>query len=138
MSQKQEFKNFFNGMQLDNFSAEELIPLFERTKNSIPPKELWDNCKRAFWIVQLVRDHFKKPLRVVSAYRSPAYNAKVRGAQKSKHLQFMALDIQVDGVSPVRVYNLLKKWRAAGVFRGGLGRYSTFVHIDTRGRNVSW
>jgi len=31
-----------------------------------------------------------------------------------------------------------KKMREEGLFRGGLGLYKTFIHLDTRGRNATW
>ena len=51
-----------------------------------------------------------------------------------------AIDFQVDGMSPLQVFNRLNKMRYAGCFTGGLGLYSTFVHIDAglRGRNATW
>jgi len=68
-----------------------------------------------------------------------AYNAAIDGAAaKSFHMRFQALDISVEGKTPKQVFAVLKKWRDAGKFRGGLGLYRTFVHIDTRGSDATW
>ena len=36
------------------------------------------------------------------------------------------------------VERLMEKIRSDGVFRGGIGTYNTFVHVDTRGENANW
>jgi hypothetical protein len=28
--------------------------------------------------------------------------------------------------------------RREGIFKGGLGKYKTFVHVDVRGKNADW
>jgi uncharacterized protein YcbK (DUF882 family) len=109
-------------------------------RNSPPPKRLWKNIVATLRVVDEVRASFGKPCRILSSYRSPDYNQAVGGASLSQHLEFNALDIVFDGVSPQRVYDQLIEWRKAGKFTGGLGLYpsSGFVHIDTRGRNATW
>lgn len=50
-----------------------------------------------------------KRITVTSGYRSPAYNASVRGSSKtSDHMQGVAADIQVGGMSTIAVFNILK------------------------------
>lgn len=77
-------------------------------------------------------DKHRKPVLYLSSGR---YHAPL-----SQHMEFRALDIAFDGVSPQRVYDRLLEWRKAGKFTGGLGLYpsSGFVHIDTRGGNATW
>ena len=55
-------------------------------------------------------------------------------------MQFRALDISspARGVGPAKIFAELQKMRAEGLFKGGLGKYSTFVHVDTRGYNATW
>ena len=109
-------------------------------KNSLPSRLLWKNIVPALRIVDELRDSFGKSCTILSSYRSPDYNKAVGGASSSQHLEFTALDIAFDGISPQRVYDRLLEWRKAGKFTGGLGIYpsSSFVHIDTRGRNATW
>jgi uncharacterized protein YcbK (DUF882 family) len=83
----------------------------------------------------------KKPVHLISGYRSPKTNAllrKTRGGQakKSKHMTGQAADIHFPDISVKQLRNsaLIRE-------RGGVGYYPTsaipFVHVDT-GRVRSW
>ena len=75
---------------------------------------------------------------VTSAYRSYSYNRRCPGAEsRSYHLQNVALDLKFN-TSTSRVAGAARYLRSKGVFKGGVGRYSAFTHIDTRGQNVDW
>lgn len=72
-----------------------------------------------------------------SGYRTPAYNARVGGVSNSIHIYSahpaaVAADITVSGMSPAQVADFLD-----GLGPGGLGRYSTFTHVDNRQR-MGW
>ena len=86
-------------------------------------------------ILQKIRDHFKKPVTINSAFRTASYNKKVGGATYSEHQYGMAADIVVSGVKPSEVANyaetLLKN-------TGGIGRYATFTHVDVRKTKSRW
>ena len=76
---------------------------------------------------------------VISGYRSPATNAKLRDkskgvAKRSLHMQGKAIDIRLAGVD---THNLYKATRSLA--RGGAGYYrkSDFIHVDT-GRVRYW
>src|SRR5690625_4924240 len=70
-----------------------------------------------------------KPMIITSGYRTPSHNKRVGGASNSQHLYGRAADIKVRGVSPSTVYS-----KADKIFsKGGVGKYSTFTHVDTRG-----
>jgi len=49
-------------------------------------------------VLQPVRDHFGKGVKVNSAYRSPAANQKVGGSPTSDHCRGQASDIEIPGV----------------------------------------
>jgi uncharacterized protein YcbK (DUF882 family) len=68
-----------------------------------------------------VERHFGKRLVVTSGYRSPAYNKRVRGAEKSQHMYCAAVDVQLPGVN---------KWELAKYVRGmpGRGGVGTYCH----------
>ena len=138
------FNDWFKAQGFRHFGAGEFTSYFARerkgVKNSLPPRRLWKNIVPALRIVDELRESLGKRCRILSSYRSPAYNKAVGGAPLSQHLDFNALDIAFDGVSPQQVYDRLLAWRKAGKFTGGLGLYpsSGFVHIDTRGRNSTW
>jgi len=138
------FGQWFRRQKFRNFKAHEFTNYFKvfrrGVRNSPPPKSLWTNIVPTLRIVDDVRDYFGRPVTITSSYRSPEYNRAIGkgAASKSLHMQFNALDIKVAGVSPRRVADYLYKLRRAGKFVGGIGRYKTFTHIDTRGYNASW
>jgi uncharacterized protein YcbK (DUF882 family) len=140
----ESFTEWFDCQQIRHFGAAEFTRYFARehkgVRNSQPPKGIWKNILPTLRVVDELRSSLGKPCRLLSSYRSPAYNRAVGGAPLSQHVDFTALDIAFDGVSPQRVYDRLIEWRKAGKFTGGLGLYpsSGFVHIDTRGSNATW
>lgn len=119
-----------------------LAPHFKtrgRVHNSLPPKTYWNNMGATLKVIDAMIGRMGAPLReITSAYRSPRYNRAVGGKSRSYHMQNLALDVQFRGVSASHVAYVAKQLRSQGVFRGGVGRYSSFTHIDTRGTNVSW
>ncbi|MBQ4528800.1 MAG: InlB B-repeat-containing protein [Clostridia bacterium] len=84
-------------------------------------------------ILQNIRDHFGTAVTITSAYRTASYNAKVGGASNSYHVKGMAADIKVSGVTPADV---AKYAETIGV--RGVGRYNTFVHVDSRPSKYYW
>lgn len=52
----------------------------------------------ALSVLQPVRDHFARGVKVNSGYRSPEVNAKVGGSRTSDHCKGMAADIEIPGV----------------------------------------
>lgn len=53
-------------------------------------------CER---VLQPVRDHFAKGVKVNSGYRSPEVNAAVGGSKTSDHCRGQAADIEIPGVA---------------------------------------
>ena len=86
-------------------------------------------------VLQDVRNHFKVPVTINSAYRTPAYNKKVGGVTASQHIRGTAADITVRGVPPEKVCAYLN-----GKYPGkyGIGKYPTFTHIDVRTSKARW
>jgi len=110
-----------------------------RIKNTLPPKSLWKNIRNTLYVVDGLSRRLGMPPRdLVSIYRSPAYNARCAGARRgSYHLRNNAIDMKFP-CSSGKVAAMLREMRSVGLFRGGIGRYSTFTHVDTRGRNATW
>ena len=50
-------------------------------------------------VLQPVRDHYARGVKVNSGYRHPEVNAKVGGSRTSDHCKGMAADIEIPGVS---------------------------------------
>lgn len=87
-------------------------------------------------LLEAVREHFKRPVIISSGCRCVKHNANVGGATKSKHLEGIAADIIVKGVEPSEVYEFL--CNHVGPHWGGIGKYSTFTHIDSRIAPARW
>jgi len=86
---------------------------------------------------ELVRAEIGGPVRVLSGYRTPAYNAAIEGAAKnSQHCQGRAVDLAPPaGMTIDQFYAKVRKVAldpASPIH--GLGRYKTFVHVDVRPR----
>lgn len=86
-------------------------------------------------ILQKVRTHFGKSVIVNSAYRTESHNKKVGGSDDSQHKYGMAADIRIAGVSPKTIATYVNKLMPD---RGGIGVYSSFVHIDVRTKKSRW
>lgn len=86
-------------------------------------------------VLQKIRTHFGKSVTITSAYRTPTKNKAVGGTTYSQHLYGKAADIKVSGVTPK---NVAKYAETILGNKGGIGIYSTFVHIDTRAAKSRW
>lgn len=109
-------------------------------KNTDPPNDLWPKIIPVAQLLIDLTNEFEKPILFNSIYRSVAYNRFVGGAPDSRHTHFDAVDFTPQGVSLTQAFNLLDKWRSGPSprFRGGLRKYDTFIHVDTRGANKDW
>lgn len=86
-------------------------------------------------ILQKIRDHFGAPVKITSAYRTAAHNARVGGSPGSQHLQGTAADIAVKGASPLAVAQYAEYLMPGS---GGIGVYGTFTHVDVRASRSRW
>lgn len=74
-----------------------------------------------------------------SAYRSPAYNAKIGGVPNSEHTKANAIDFKVTGVAANEVQKLCAELMRAGTIKkGGIGLANSYTHLDTRGTMKGW
>lgn len=118
-----------------NFSLQE----FASKDGAAFPHEVIKNLAILADQLQVIRDHFGKPIEITSGYRSPDHNAKIKGAKHSYHTKGMAADIKVQGVEPKEVAAVIKRMMDTGmILKGGLKAYSSWVHYDFRGEFVSW
>lgn len=82
----------------------------------------------------------EKPLKILSAYRTPSHNRKIGGARFSQHVEGRALDLKPPKGMSVEMFFSLIKSGAEAMGIGGIGLYKTFVHVDIRSvdRLVVW
>lgn len=85
------------------------------------------------YVLQLKMNYLKKPVRIISGYRSPATNARLRRknkrvAKNSFHMYGKAIDIYMPGRSVNSLYRAARSLKA-----GGIGYYPkcNTIHIDT-------
>ncbi|MDS9468991.1 caspase family protein [Paracoccus sp. MBLB3053] len=139
------FRDFLAPLRLQHFDAEEFLTLgashfapgSAHGLNSAPPEQLWPNIVPTAEILDELRARLGVPVTIRSGYRNRQYNHAVGGEQNSWHMQFRACDI-TSTASPHKVAETLAQMRGQGMFRGGIGRYAGFTHIDTRGVNADW
>ena len=85
----------------ENLDLSEITRSESAKRNGIsnkPTPEHIENLKAlAEKIFQPIRDHFKKPIRISSGYRSKELNAKVGGSATSQHSKGQAIDLDNDG-----------------------------------------
>ena len=86
-------------------------------------------------VLQSIRNHFGKSVKINSAYRTPTYNKKVGGATYSQHQYGTAADIRIAGVTPKQIAAYAETLLGG---KGGIGIYSNFTHIDVREVKSRW
>ena len=86
-------------------------------------------------VLEDIRKHFNSPILISSATRCPEHNLNVGGSPTSQHLLGRAADIVVKNTPAKDVYIYLKN-KYKGKY--GIGSYSNFTHIDTRGSESRW
>lgn len=103
-------------MQLtSHFSLEELTASSKAKALKIdntPSPEILENLKALALALEIVRSIIAAPLKISSAYRCPALNAAVGGSKTSAHVQGLAADFTVSGMTPRQI---CEKLLAAGV-----------------------
>ena len=137
------YANYIHSLKLRNISAQQVIEAHVNQRgvvwNTLPPREWWTRIGYTLRVVDRVSSEMRVPVKeIVSAYRNPKYNALCRGAKShSWHLANVAIDVRFD-TSARKVTTATRSLRDRGLFKGGVGSYSSFTHIDTRGSNVNW
>jgi uncharacterized protein YcbK (DUF882 family) len=136
---KADFQRLLDEAGVRYFTAEEVFFRGARDArlqlNTDPPRALWPSLLAVVRVADEARHRLGKAVKINSAYRSPAYNRAISGASKSIHVLGGALDLSG---SPATLHRILTQMRAEGLFRGGIGRYKTFTHVDVRGKNADW
>lgn len=138
----ESFESWFDRQGFRNFKAHELTWYFSKVRNGVkniaPGPELWKNIVPTLRVLDDLRDHFGKPLNISSTFRALKYNRAIGSPDGSLHVKFKAVDFTIAGVTPAQIFKVLESWRKSGKIVGGLGKYPTFIHFDTRGYNSTW
>ena len=96
----------------NNFSLNELTQsetALRRGLDNTPTEEVIANLKTlAEKVLQPVRDHYGKGVKVNSGYRSPDVNAAVGGSRTSDHCKGQAADIEIPGVANADLAKYIK------------------------------
>lgn len=111
------------------FSFEELTHTDEPLSNLPSDFDTFVNLLALQFFLDSLREKIGRPIIVNSAFRSPAVNKAVSGADNSYHLRGLAADIRLaDNPNPYS----LKAFIAQHYCSGGyveLKKYDTFVHV---------
>lgn len=79
--------------------------------SNMPTPQHIDNFKKlAENVFEPLREHFNKPIRISSAYRSQALNAAIGGSLSSQHCKGEALDLDMDGtdITNKQIFDYIK------------------------------
>lgn len=79
-------------------------------KNMPTPQHIENFKKLAENVFEPIREHFKHPIHVSSAYRSQALNAAIGGSLSSQHCKGEALDLDMDGtdITNKQIFDYIK------------------------------
>lgn len=89
--------------------------------------------------LQVIRDKVGVGFTPNSAYRCTDHNASIGGVKTSQHLKGKAADINIKGIEPSEVADLVEDlMKTEAITKGGVGRYNSFTHVDIRGTNARW
>lgn len=72
-------------------------------RNDPPPAAIAAMQLLCAKVLEPVRAHFRRPVKISSGYRSPTLNRAIGGAASSQHVKGEAADFEVPGVSNLEV-----------------------------------
>ncbi len=138
-----EYLRYLNSFRLKRVCPEQVIAAHAKKKgdvwNSIPPKQWWNRMSYVLRVVDRIALEMNvNEVEIISAYRNPGYNARCAGARTgSWHQANVAADVKFP-VRASQVTRTARELRDLGLFKGGVGGYWNFTHIDARGENINW
>jgi hypothetical protein len=138
-----DYFRYLNSLGLKRVSPAQVVATHAKSKgnvwNTLPPKAWWKRMGYALRVVERIALEMNvSQVEVISAYRAPAYNARCEGARAgSWHQANIAADVKFP-VRASKVTATARELRSLGLFKGGVGGYWDFTHIDARGTNTDW
>ena len=137
------YLRYLNSLKLQRVCPAQVLEIHAKEKggvwNTVPPKAWWNRMGYVLKVTDRVaREMGVAKVEIISAYRAPAYNARCPGAKSgSWHQANVAVDVKFP-VRASQVTATARELRNLGLFRGGVGGYWDFTHIDARGQNIDW
>ncbi|MCI4669937.1 MAG: DUF882 domain-containing protein [Bacteroidia bacterium] len=145
------YKRIVGPYRIRNFMPKDAS--YKSSKDRIDGKIVWLVDKRVLKKLLLLQNMLEEKgydgnaFHVVNGYRHPAYNKKVGGASKSRHILGQAIDISIKDINKDGRTNKADKKIVLELLDkkiiksfGGLGLYpkSQSVHLDVRGYRARW
>mgnify|MGYP003642838177 CR=1 FL=1 len=97
--------------------------------------EDFDMDPKLLTLLDKIRENIGNAITVTSGYRCKAHNDSLGSKETSQHRKATAADITLAYHKPAQVADIAESMLEEG---GGLGRYTSFTHIDTRSRKARW
>ncbi len=138
-----EYYKYLASLKMRCVSPRQVIEAHAKSKsgvwNTIPPKVWWKRMGYVLRVIDRVALEMNvSQVEIVSAYRNPSYNSQCAGARaNSWHQANVAADVKFP-VKASEVTKTTRHLRDLGLFKGGVGGYWNFTHIDARGENINW
>ncbi len=142
-SQLSEYGRYLANLKLRSISPQQVIEAHAKNKgeiwNALPPRAWWTRMGYTLRVADRIALEMNvNEVEIISAYRAPAYNAHCEGARSgSWHQANVAVDVKFSGRAS-QMTATARNLRDRGLFKGGVGGYWNFTHIDTRGENMNW
>ena len=138
-----EYTHYLSRLNLKVISPAQVVEIHAKRRgniwNTLPPKAWWNRMGYTLRVVDRIALEMNiRQVEVISAYRSPTYNSRCEGAKSgSWHQANAAVDVKFPALAS-QVTAAARQLRDRGLFKGGVGGYWGFTHIDTRGENINW
>lgn len=138
-----EYSRYLTNLRLKSISPQQVIEAHAKSHgsiwNTLPPKAWWTRMGYTLRVADRIALELNvSEVEIISAYRAPAYNAHCEGAKsRSWHQANVAVDVKFPMRSS-QVAAAARNLRSRGLFKGGVGGYWNFTHIDSRGENMDW
>lgn len=138
-----EYSRYLTNLRLKSISPQQVIEAHAKSHgsiwNTLPPRTWWTRMGYTLRVADRIALEMNvSEVEIISAYRCPAYNAHCEGAKSgSWHQANVAVDVKFPARAS-QVAAAARNLRSRGLFKGGVGGYWNFTHIDSRGENMDW
>ena len=113
-----------------------------KCKDGTPvPDQHVGNLRLLAMCLERIREVYDKPIKVISGYRTQAYNERCGGSKRSKHLEALAADFIIEGEHPIEIALKIEELIEAGELPSGCGigvYQKRFTHFDPRPKRARW